>query len=221
MPSSSIKPRPVAASATFGRHVFVNCPFDNSYLKFLHPLLFTIHDAGFQARIALEDTGASESRLDKITRLVRESKFSIHDMSRVGLSSGPKPVPRFNMPFECGLAFGSMRYGRNQDRDLLVVVSEPFQDKKSISDLAGIDPGYYKGSPEILVAVVRKFLAAKHPSGTTAVIGATAIYKRYELFKQGLPPVAKALGFSVKELTSLSYVAEWLDLATAWMIEHE
>jgi hypothetical protein len=138
----------------------------------LHAIIFAIHDCGFHARIALEDTGSNESRLDKVVRLIGQSRLSIHDMSRVERTRG---LPRFNMPFECGLACGAMRYAPSKQRDALVVVGKPFQDKKTLSDLAGIDPGYHHNQPELLVAAVRKFLAAKSRS-TQSTLGAVAIY---------------------------------------------
>jgi hypothetical protein len=66
----------------FERNVFVNCPFDKRFQPLLRPLLFTIIYLGLQPRIALERTDSGESRLDKILELIRESKYSIHDLSR-------------------------------------------------------------------------------------------------------------------------------------------
>ena len=98
----------VAAGAPgYDESVFINCPFDEQFLPLLHAIVFTVHDCGFVARHALEDAGARESRLEKICRLVRESRWSIHDISRVQLSTGG--LPRFNMPSECGLAYGAMK----------------------------------------------------------------------------------------------------------------
>lgn len=94
--------------SSFERCVFVNAPFDDDFLPLLHALLFTIHDCGFIARLAVEDTGASEMRIDKIVRIIRESCYSIHDISRVE-GAGVSALPRFNMPFEAGLAMGATR----------------------------------------------------------------------------------------------------------------
>ncbi len=104
--------------------VFLNCPFDDAYLPLLHGMLFAIHDCGYVARIALEDTGSNETRIDKIVRIIRESRLSIHDISRVELSE-PSKLPRFNMPFECGLAMGAIRFGASTQRDFLLLSPSP------------------------------------------------------------------------------------------------
>ena len=47
-------------------------------------------------------------RFDKLSRLIRESGKSIHDLSRTDLSAAG--MPRFNMPFELGLYLGATRF---------------------------------------------------------------------------------------------------------------
>lgn len=79
--------------------VFVNAPFDDAYLPLLHSLLFTVHACGFVARTALEDVGGAEPRLHKIARIIEETRYSIHDLSRVTLDTA-SGLPRFNMPFD-------------------------------------------------------------------------------------------------------------------------
>jgi hypothetical protein len=64
-------------------NVFVNCPFDVKYLSLLRPLLFTIAYLGYHPRIAAERSDSGENRLDKICELIRQSQFSIHDLSRL------------------------------------------------------------------------------------------------------------------------------------------
>ena len=46
-------------------------------------------------------------RLDRILELVSACRYSFHDLSRVQLAGG---VPRFNMPFEVGLAVATARW---------------------------------------------------------------------------------------------------------------
>ena len=72
--------KPSKQPADYEDSVFVNCPFDDGYLPLLHAMLFAIHDCGFIARLAVEDTGGSEMRIDKITRVIRESRYSIHGL---------------------------------------------------------------------------------------------------------------------------------------------
>lgn len=206
-------------AATYDRSVFINCPFDERYKNFLHATLFAIHDCGFVARIALEDVGGREARLTKICRLIQQSRWSIHDLSRVQ-SSGKASLPRFNMPFECGLAYGAMTFGPQgrKRRDMLVMAAVPFQDKATLSDLSGIDPSYHEDSIPKLVAAVRRFLAAKSLAGT--VRGAAAINRRLLQFEERLPHAVKVVSNSVsyKEIESFDYLNDWIHLATSWMV---
>jgi hypothetical protein len=198
--------------------VFVNCPFDDGYLHLLHAMLFAIHDCGYVARIALEDTGSNETRIDKIVRIIRESRLSIHDISRVELSE-PSKLPRFNMPFECGLAMGAIRFGAwALERDFLLLSAEAYQDKRTLSDLAGQDPKYHSGDPERLVAALRTFLSAKRPKGSRTR-GAAAIWTRYQRFTGDLPVLSSSLEISIDEIRSFDYLSDWLAIMSAWLLQ--
>ena len=67
----------------FETDVFVNCPFDQDYLPLLRPILFTIFDLGFNPRIALESLDSGRPRMEKIISLIENSRFAIHDLSRI------------------------------------------------------------------------------------------------------------------------------------------
>jgi len=209
-------PRPGVA-APFARCVFVNCPFDDTYLPLLHTLLFTIHDCGFVARIAVEDTGGSEMRIDKITRIIRESCYSIHDISRVE-TDGTSGLPRFNMPFEAGLALGATRFERARParprRDFLLLDAVRHRDRQTLSDLAGQDAKAHDNDPARLVAAVREFLAAKARPERTR--GARAIWARYEAFSRELPAISAEFDYPVEELLSFGYIPEWTEAVTMW-----
>jgi hypothetical protein len=204
-----------SAIAPFERCVFVNVPFDAEYLPILHAILFTIQDCGFIARIAVEDTGSNETRLDKIERIIRESRLSIHDISRVK-SSSDSPLPRFNMPFECGLALGAIRFGNIlQKRDFLLLVGEPFQDKRTLSDLAGQDSKAHQNDPKLALNAVRAFLSAKKNSADRTR-GAEAIWKRYLLFKSELPRLGEDIELAVNEIESFDYLPDWINVVALW-----
>ena len=198
----------------FERCVFVNCPFDSDFLPILHAILFAIHDCGFIARIAVEDIGSNETRLDKITRIIRESRFSIHDISRVEISA-VSPLPRFNMAFECGLALGAIRYGSTAGRDFLFMSGEPYQDKLTLSDLAGQDPKAHLNDPRIAVGAIRSFLAAKNGAAKTR--GAVAIWDRYERFQGDLPRLASKLELTMAEVLGFDFLRDFLQTGALWI----
>lgn len=87
------------------KNVFVNCPFDSDYLSLLRPLLFTVIELGFVPKIALESPDSGRARIDRIIALLRQSKFAVHDLSRLQASKGGE-LFRLNMPFELGIDIG-------------------------------------------------------------------------------------------------------------------
>ena len=89
----------------FNRNVFINCPFDDTYLPLFRTIIFTVHDMGFRARCALEASNAGNVRIDKIQNIIAECKYSIHDLSRTQLDRRHR-LPRFNMPLELGIDLG-------------------------------------------------------------------------------------------------------------------
>ena len=74
----------------FDRNVFINCPFDDEYLPLLRPLLFTTIYLGLNPRIALETLDSGQPRIDKIVRLITESR------SPSTISPGSKRSPSAN-----------------------------------------------------------------------------------------------------------------------------
>ena len=204
-----------ARTPRYDRCVFVNCPFDGAYKPLLDAILFAIHDCGFIARTALEVTGSAETRLDKIIRIIRESRWSLHDISRVEVTAA-SPLPRFNMPFECGLALGLQRFGTDRDRrrDFLVLAAEKHQDKHTLSDLSGQDAAYHTNDPGKAIEVVRAFVA---PKSRSPVRGGNAIKMRYEEFREELPKLAAELEITEKEILSLEYVRDLLSMMVKWL----
>lgn len=196
-------------------HVFVNAPFDDAYLPLLHSLLFTVHACGFVARTALEDVGGAEQRLHKIVRIIEQTRYSIHDLSRVKLEPA-SGLPRFNMPFELGLAVGAARFGGGEGRDFLVMCGAAHQDKAALSDMAGQDAKAHDDEPRKLVDCVRNFLIAKKGWGSGA-LGGKEIWNRFESFKAQLPAMAVRARLDSSELNTFEYLNEWLYLVTRWL----
>ena len=73
------------AISPYNRNVFINCPFDPAYRDLFRAIVFAVVDCGFEVRCAMEIGDAAEVRIDKIRRLIEESRFGIHDLSRTEL----------------------------------------------------------------------------------------------------------------------------------------
>jgi len=98
------------STSSYEDNVFINCPFDKQYKPIFNAIVFAIHDAGFVARCSLEVIDSGQTRLETIISIIAECKYGIHDISRTE-TSGKTKLPRFNMPFECGLFWGCFEYG--------------------------------------------------------------------------------------------------------------
>lgn len=89
----------------FNKNVFINCPLDNDYKEIFLGIIFTIYYLGFTPRFSLERSDCTESRINKITEIIEESKFGIHDLSRI-ISKKEQEYYRMNMTFELGIDYG-------------------------------------------------------------------------------------------------------------------
>ena len=126
-------------------NVFVNVPFDKTYEPLFEALVFTTLRLRLRVRCALEHDDSGDIRLDKLVQLIRESPRSIHDLSRI--EAGQNDLPRFNMPFELGLALGAKRFGQRPGDRIKIMVAEPYRLPAYLSDLGGNDPSAHQNDP--------------------------------------------------------------------------
>jgi hypothetical protein len=197
--------------------VFVNCPFDFPFVALFHAIIFAIHDLGFQARHALIDD-AEAIRLRRISNELAGCRYSIHDLSRVEIG-GSQKVPRFNMPFEAGLAYAAHTFGTtHRPHHLLLLDSAPYRYQASLSDAAGLDPKIHHGRAPDAIEAVRNFLSSK--SQTAGLPGATFVAQRYALFNAKLPNFARARHLRMKEVRSLNYVNDLQAIMVQWIADN-
>lgn len=198
----------------YAESVFINCPFDTAYGALLDAIVFAVHDCGFVARSALEVRDTGEVRMNKILRLIRSSRFGIHDISRTELD--PKfNLPRFNMPLELGLFLGAKAFGVgiHKRKVCLVLDSERFRYQIFCSDIAGQDPASHSGDPAEAIVAVRDFLS---PHTRSLLPGGRRIVERYAEFRKQLPDLRAAAGLTEDTLTFPDYSA----LVSVWLSAH-
>lgn len=90
----------------------------------------------------LEIPAGVADRQRRIFQLMETCRYSVHDLSRVQLSGGR--FPRFNMPFEAGLASALVLSGRRHERYILEANSYRLQ--RTLSDLNGVDVYAHNGT---------------------------------------------------------------------------
>ena len=95
------------------RDVFINCPFSPDYHGYFEAIVFAVARSGFTARCARENDDGGEVRFEKICRIIAESRYGIHDISKTEPDPG-SGLPRFNMPLELGLFLGAHQIRRQE-----------------------------------------------------------------------------------------------------------
>ena len=200
-------------------NVFINCPFDHAYKPLFDAIVFTVMEAGFRPRCALESRDSGQTRLDKIVQIIRECRFGIHDLSRT--EYGTTGLPRFNMPFECGLYWGCMHYGgkHHANKCILVLDTEQYRYQQSLSDIAGQDIAAHGNQPTTAIHRVRSWLRSS--SHRTNIPGGNAIAERYQRFQADLPNLIRRVGITMQEIRSAEYYGDYLEMIRAWIIESD
>lgn len=141
------------------RDVFINCPFSPDYRRHFEAIVFAVIRSGFAPRCARENDDGGDVRFDKICRIVAESRYGIHDISKTEPDPG-SGLPRFNMPLELGLFLGARKFGgRSQARKkALIFDSEPYRYQTFISDISGQDIHAHGGNIQRLIEQIATWL---------------------------------------------------------------
>lgn len=180
------------------KSVFLNCPFDPAFEPLLQALIFAIICCDFHPRSALKSGTVAEPRLDRITRAIFTSRYSIHDLSRCR-GEGDERLARFNMPLELGIALACRYFTRDQadqhDWTLLVPTGHVYV--KVVSDLAGFDPLKYDGEVEQIIQCVMSWLITRPRvtlSGTTLSLTPRDVLTAFPAFQAELAQLKQNWG---------------------------
>ena len=198
----------------FKQNVFVNCPFDKEYLHLLRPLLFTIIYLGLRPRIALEALDSGAPRIQKIIELIKESRYAIHDLSRLQAEQAGEYY-RLNMPFELGIDVGCRLFGKGrwQQKRCLVFEKERYRYQAAISDLAGSDIAVHNADPQSIVKEMRNWL---HSQVGLRAPGPATIWGGFVDFMADNYDDLKQRGFSDRDIEELP-VNELTECIEKWV----
>ncbi|MDD3581687.1 MAG: hypothetical protein PHW74_11770 [Desulfobacca sp.] len=199
----------------FGTNVFINCPFDEKYYELLRPLLFTIIYLGFNPKIASERTDSGELRINKICELIRSSKYSIHDLSRLQARK-KKEFYRLNMAFELGIEYGCRYFASNNLRDkrCLILEKARYQYMKALSDLSGVDIKSHNNDPIKMVRAIRDWFV--ETVRLRNVDSATMIWYSFNEFTSDFYKQRKSERFSDEDLNMMP-PPEYIDFIKGWV----
>jgi hypothetical protein len=146
------------------REVFLNIPYDEQFADLFLAYVSGLAALNLYPRTTLEIAGG-ERRLDRTFELIQRCRYSVHDLSRVQVDVKRPTTPRFNMPFELGLAVAWQRM-QPREHTWFVFEAKSHRIEKSLSDLGGTDVYIHHGRPsglfsELTNAFVR---AQRQPS---------------------------------------------------------
>ncbi len=194
--------------------VFINCPFDEDYLPCFEALLFGVTISGYRVRCALEEDDGGDIRFAKLCRLIADCDHTIHDLSRTQASQSG--LPRFNMPFELGLAMGARQFGtgRQRGKRACIMVAGAYVLPRYMSDLAGNDPAVHGDDPHRLIRVVRDHL--HHLPSGQRLPGAAHMIELFERFRKDLPFLAGQARLTMTEAHARLGYRNYMDLVRAF-----
>ena len=202
----------------FTHNVFINCPFDKAYYPLLRPLLFTIIYLGYNPRIATERSDSAENRIDKISGLIRNSKYSIHDLSRLKAAKAGE-FSRMNMPFELGIEYGCRLFGPApmDSKQCLILEKKRYDFMKALSDLSGVDIKNHADEPDEVVRAVHNWFV--ETVGLRGIDSPTVIWEMFNYFASDFYDARKSEGFTDDDLNMMP-VPEYLDFIKDWVAEN-
>jgi len=203
------------ANKNFHKNVFINCPFDTEYYSLLRPLVFTIAYLVFTPRIALETSDSGESRIEKICDLIRSSKYSVHDLSRLKAARRGE-FYRLNMPFELGVDYGARRLSssRLRTKRFLILESRAYDYKRALSDISGLDIKPHGNEPIKMVQAIRNWFV--ETVGLENVDGPTVIWYSFNDFASDFNARRRSEGFSKDDLNMMP-IPEYVRFIKSWI----
>jgi hypothetical protein len=136
-------------SAVTSPVAFINMPYALRYERVYLAFIAGLAGFGMIPTAAVKDP-SSQFQLDRIFNLVASSDYSFHDLSHMALDRTRPHTPRFNMPFELGLAVATARL-KNPLHQWFVFDTERFRIAKALSDLGGITVRVHDRSPESIL----------------------------------------------------------------------
>lgn len=170
-------------SHEYSKNIFINCPFDDEYREIFLGILFTTIYLKYTPRLALDSTDSGQIRINKIVTLITESKFGIHDLSRM-VSSKKGEHYRMNMPFELGIDYACQNIHTDKfpDKKILILDSEQYRYQKAISDLSGCDIKKHHNNVIEAIKSIRDWLVNVDLDRALSGNGIWALYNDFQAY---------------------------------------
>lgn len=183
---------------------FLNIPYDAQFEELYLAYIVGLTQLGLKINATL--AVPNQGRLKRIVGLIQKSDVSIHDLSRIELSSGS---PRFNMPLELGLALYHFHMTKGRRR-VFVFEKKAYRTQQSTSDINGIDPQIHHGKPRGVMVGLRNIFCQSDETTVPEMLSS------YRAVKRKLPELRRNAGSR-----SLFGASVFKDLTVAALVERE
>lgn len=170
--------------------VFLNIPYDDRFRRLYIAYISGLVYLGLDPRATVEIPGG-QNRLDEILNLIRSCRYSIHDLSRVQLDRTSPTTPRFNMPFELGLAIAAAKLD-TVPHDWFVFETLNRRASKSLSDLNGTDPNIHGGTIEGVMRELCNAFVRQAPHERYSVPEMMKTYRAVSLLVEDIQQTTRA-----------------------------
>ena len=184
--------------------IFLNLPYDGQFQRLYLAYICGIQAFGMEPHVTLEIPGGAR-RLDRIFMLIKSCQFSLHDLSRVQQDRARPATPRFNMPFELGLA---VAWEMTAPKSHMWFVAEAVNHRltKSLSDLNGTDPYIHGGTIQGVFQVLGNALVRK--GRQPSILQMSHIYREV---RASVPGILKRCGgasvYQARAFEEISFAA--------------
>jgi hypothetical protein len=121
-------------------------PYAPSYERVYLAFIAGLAGYGMVPTAAVYDP-SSNFQLDRIIDLIVGADYSFHDLSYMGHDNAAPRTPRFNMPFELGIAVTAAKLS-NSKHEWFVFDTHPHRVHKACSDLGGVNVRVHDKTPE-------------------------------------------------------------------------
>lgn len=191
---------------------FINLAYVDSNVELYLGLLAGLAGFGLAPVAAMHDPG-SDPQLSRIYRLIEESVISFHDLSYLSLDPPSPRTPRFNMPFELGLAV-AVALSANRRHRWFLLEKVPHRAAKSLSDISGTNVQIHDGRAPSVLKAVSNALARHDPRPTlqqlSAVYDDVAETAQRLISEEGWPSIFLAAPFKDLRLVAAESAASYI-----------
>lgn len=198
---------------SYKTNIFINCAFDSDYYPLLKAILFTVIFCGLKPKLS-ETQDGDDIRIRQIQKLIIESKYSIHDISRI-IPKSKKDLPRFNMPFELGMDLGCKMYSKS-DKKCLILEENQYRYKVVLSDISGQDISSHENDPLQIIKCVRNWIYKIKSSTSSKPAAYTVIWDLYNEFLYDFDKDMKAENLDPNKMWEIPFT-ELIDLMSKWI----